>query len=134
MIKLDLTPLSDYISKAQSQIEAGFESACYKGANHIVDELKSNTPVDTGRLRSSWYRHGVTKSGSTYTCEILNKAHYCDYVEYGHRQEVGRYVPAIGKRLVRAYVRGRYFIKRTVNTLPDDRLDEICIDEIVSKF
>jgi hypothetical protein len=32
-------------------------------------------------------------------------------VNYGHRQEVGRFVPAIGKRLVNGWVNGQYFVE-----------------------
>ena len=36
---------------------------------------------------------------------------YAPYVEYGHRQTPGRYVPAIGKRLVKSWVEGQHFLK-----------------------
>lgn len=36
---------------------------------------------------------------------------YAPYVEFGHHQEVGRYVPAIGKRLVRDYVPGKPYLR-----------------------
>ncbi len=39
----------------------------------------------------------ISKEGDTYKVEIVNPVHYASYVEYGHRQEPGRYVAAIGK-------------------------------------
>lgn len=41
-------------------------------------------------------------------------AAYAPHVEYGHRQNVGQYVPAIGKRLVRAYIPGQHFLQNNV--------------------
>jgi len=35
---------------------------------------------------------------------------YASYVEFGHRQEVGRYVPAIGKTLKQGWIAGQYFL------------------------
>ena len=32
-------------------------------------------------------------------------------MENGHRQEPGRFVPAIGKRLVKSYVPGKYMLR-----------------------
>lgn len=64
------------------------------------------TPVDTGEMRlslgSSGDEFGYTKD-------------YAPHVEFGHRQEPGRYVPAIGKRLKASYVEGQYFLKRNVD-------------------
>lgn len=59
----------------------------------------------------------VSKSGATYTVEIINPVQYASYVEFGHRQEVGRYVPALGKRLVQGWVPGQYFLTRSEQDL-----------------
>ena len=52
----------------------------------------------------------VAKQGSNFTVEVINPVHYASYVEFGHRQEVGRYVPAIGKTLKQGWVQGKYFL------------------------
>lgn len=52
----------------------------------------------------------ITKSGGTYTIELINPVEYASYVEFGHRQTPGRYVPAIGKRLKASWVDGQYFL------------------------
>ena len=46
-----------------------------------------------------------------YHADIYNNIEYAPYVENGHRQEVGRYVPAIGKRLVRSFVEGKHMLR-----------------------
>lgn len=52
----------------------------------------------------------VKKIGDQYQIEVINPVEYASYVEYGHRQTPGRYVPAIGKRLKVAWVEGKYFL------------------------
>lgn len=52
----------------------------------------------------------ITKVGDTYQIEIINPVQYASYVEYGHRQTPGRYVPALGKRLKAGWVKGRFML------------------------
>ncbi len=52
----------------------------------------------------------ITKVGHTYTVEVINPVEYASYVEFGHRQTPGRFVPAIGKRLKESWVVGQYFL------------------------
>ena len=53
----------------------------------------------------------IEKSGKTYTITVENNVEYAPYVEYGHRQTPGRYVPAIGKRLKEGYVPGKRMLE-----------------------
>lgn len=52
----------------------------------------------------------VVKEGSKYRIVIINPVKYASYVEYGHRQEPGRFVPALGKRLKASFVEGQYML------------------------
>lgn len=52
----------------------------------------------------------VKKIGDVFQIEVINPVHYASYVEFGHRQEPGRFVPAIGKRLVDSWVEGKYML------------------------
>ena len=49
----------------------------------------------------------VTKAGGVYQITVINPVKYASYVEFGHRQKPGRYVPQIGKRLKRGWEIGR---------------------------
>lgn len=60
----------------------------------------------------------VEKKGSTYEVSIFNPVSYAKYVEYGHRQTPGRYVPALGKRLKQGWVHGRFML-----TLSEEELN-----------
>ena len=64
-------------------------------------------PVKTGNLRNS-----ITHQQLDEDTEIVaTNVEYAPYVELGHHQEPGRYVPAIKKRLVRDWVPGKPFIR-----------------------
>ena len=54
----------------------------------LVVELKRNSPVDTGHLRSSWFRLPPVNGQTT----IINTAPYAVYPEFGtDRQRAQRY-------------------------------------------
>lgn len=59
----------------------------------------------------------VAKNGKTYTLTLMNTVKYAPYVEYGHRQNKGAYIPRLGKRLVTGWAPGRFFLRRTVTKL-----------------
>ena len=52
----------------------------------------------------------VKKNGVSYMIEIINPVEYASYVEFGHRQTVGRYVPALGKQLKQGWVEGKFML------------------------
>ena len=52
----------------------------------------------------------ILKFGNNYIVVVENPVKYASYVEYGHRQEPGRYVPALGKRLKASWVEGKYML------------------------
>ncbi|MDO4327002.1 MAG: HK97 gp10 family phage protein [bacterium] len=75
-----------------------------------------------GNLRRSWTVGEIQKEGSLYKVEVINDASsnnstlvgnnssYASYVEFGHRQKPGRYVPALGKRLKSGWVPGQFMM------------------------
>lgn len=77
--------------------------------NEMVEDLKGNTPRVTGSLINS-LRQEVSETEGTigYTAE------HAPHVEYGHRQEPGRFVPKLGKRLKASYVEGQHFLSEEV--------------------
>ena len=84
-------------------------------AEELKKDVKDLTPEDTGTLKNSWQReNGRRLTGKKFTQIVFNMTDYAAHVEYGHRQKVGRYVPAIGKKLVAPIVRGRFMLRRAV--------------------
>ena len=64
----------------------------------------------------------VQKSGDSYQITVINPVRYASYVEYGHRQTPGRFVPALGKQLKASWVKGKYMLtiseKQLASVLP----------------
>lgn len=63
-----------------------------------------------GTLRRGWTVGDIQKMGGSYEIEIINPTEYASYVEYGHRQTPGRYIPALGKRAKKAWVPGKFML------------------------
>ena len=63
-----------------------------------------------GTLRDAWTVLPLEKQGNNYVITIVNNMEYASYVEYGHRQTPGRYVPQIGLQLKKSWVPGRFMI------------------------
>ena len=94
-------------------------------ADQLENNIIQNTPVDTGELRLWWFITDIVKNGDTYEVSIVNNKEYASFVEYGHRQTEGRYVPALGKRLKNGWVEGQYFM-----TIEAKKFEEI-VDDII---
>ena len=67
-----------------------------------------------------------------YIITIINPVHYASYVEYGHRQTPGRFVPALGKRLKKGWVEGKFMLTNAEATL-EQNLPKI-IEKKIKKF
>lgn len=98
-------------------------------AQELFNTVKAKTPRDTGLLQDSWKMTEVVDHGSYVEITVYNPVDYASHVEYGHKQEVGRYVPQIGKRLVRPRVEGQFFLKKSVEIV-DDEAPEIIKREL----
>ena len=113
-IKIDtkgLDGLLDKVSRLSPEIDGAVSRAMADEGLSWRDDVRDNTPVDTGDLRRSWELTGPDKKGIKFEMDLANNLEYALYVELGHRQEPGRFVPAIGKRLVADYVPGSYMLR-----------------------
>jgi hypothetical protein len=63
-----------------------------------IDEVGLTT--NTGHLKSSFKFVGVEKGQTTVTYKVISTARYASYLNDGSAPSYGRYVPAIGKRLI----------------------------------
>ena len=76
-----------------------------------ADSAAALAPVQTGNLKNSITKEVSREEKAVY---IGTAVEYAPAVEFGHKQEVGRYVPAIGKRLVSASVPPKPFLKPAI--------------------
>lgn len=94
------TPVGDY-SDTYDLVDAG------DGKFLVMSDKEG------GALRRGWTAVSsleVTKTGNVYKITIENQTPYASYVEYGHRQTSGRYVPAIACKLKKAWVQGKFMM------------------------
>mgnify|MGYP000979317301 FL=1 len=85
----------------------------------IKDKInnKIQTVYTGGNLRRSWYLSKLIKTDDKRFITLYNVARYAIYVEYGHRQTPGRFVPAIGKKLKASWVKGRFMMTNSVTEI-----------------
>lgn len=73
-----------------------------------------------GELKRNWKIGNVVKNGTVFEVEVFNQTPYASYVEFGHRQTPGRYVPALGKILKRGWVTGKFMLTISEKELQKD--------------
>ena len=92
-------------------------------AQDLIGKLMRNSPVDHGLLKE-W---AITKRTSD-SIEIRSPAKYAAAVNYGHRQQPGRFIPGVwkgnkfrykpksktGMVLKKSYVPGGHFVERSI--------------------
>jgi len=131
--KVDFQALKDLEQRLDKLEKTDFDRFCREAAAEIASRLlakvKKRTPTGVvpdyateeakrqywsgyggGTLRDAWTILPVEKQGDNYVVTIVNNTEYASYVEYGHRQRPGRYVPALGKRLKANWVKGRFML------------------------
>lgn len=121
-IKIDtkgLDGLLDKVNRLSPEIDHAVLSAMADEGLSWRDDVRENTPVDTGDLRRSWELTGPDKKGLKFEMDLANPLEYAAHIEYGHRQEPGRFVPAIGKRLKADFVKGYYMLRDGTNRLEE---------------
>ena len=127
--RADFEAFRNLQEKIQSLKDIDMNAFCTECSKEIAARLLSlvvrRTPVGKypsgsgkvgGTLRRGWGAVAdinVVKEGDTYTVTITNPVEYASYVEYGHRQNAGRFVSAIGKRLKNNYVKGKFMMTKT---------------------
>ena len=88
-----------------------------KGKNKGKYKTKTITTHIGGNLRRSWYVSKIIKNNDSRFITLYNVARYAIYVEYGHRQTPGRFVPVIGKKLKANWVKGRFMMTNSVTEI-----------------
>lgn len=114
---VDFSEVEQLRKQVEQMAEFDKKGFLHETVEAIAQELLTNvikrTPVDTGTLRRAWTKTNVVDHGSYVEIIVYNPTEYAEWVEKGHRQEVGRYVPAIGKKLVKDRVLGKFFLLKS---------------------
>lgn len=107
----------------------GLDRFCREAARELAarlrDMARERTPAGAGEaghaggaLRDAWTVLPVEKRGDCYAVTVVNSAEYASFVEFGHRQQPGRFVPVLGKQLRKDWVGGRFML-----TVSEQELD-----------
>ena len=129
-MQFDMGGLEKALDKMESKTPGTIDKFVSMAGEELVGEVKMNTPVDTGRLREAWGRTPAAE-GKT---EVYNNTAYAAHVEFGHRQQVGRFVPAISKRLKQGFVPGKKMLHRSVDTFEGEfqQIASAAMEELMS--
>lgn len=83
---------------------------------HVKNKLTQNKSVKSGILKGSITHQPRGEN----TVAIGTDVKYGPYVEFGHHQQPGRYVPAIKKRLVASFAPAKPFLRPGVEEHKDE--------------
>jgi hypothetical protein len=131
----DIHELIDFGSRISDETQ--FNECMEKSAKLIAEKLHKllikNTPVDFGTLQSFWqtdenYSYVVERRGDVFEVTLVNKALYALWVNDGHRQRPGRFIPGYwegnhfrydptadgGMVLKKPWVKGRFFVEVSI--------------------
>ncbi len=95
--------------------EAEKKTAAYNAAwgGYVGGTLKRGWTAGEDRTPEAHAKTlDVEKAGTVFSIVVENIDEKASYVEEGHRQTPGRYVPAIGRRLVRSATEGKHFLEK----------------------
>lgn len=126
---IDDDQFEEFANRIKSKLDnESFKEEILKSSRRVrtatIANVKSLTPVDSGHLRRTWHVSNPYFNGTSILIEVYNNAEYASYVENGHRQEPGRYVPAIGKRLKASWVPGQHMLMSTLFKI-DEQMPEL---------
>ena len=142
-VTVDLSGFEELLKKTnelQNNISSLNEEITDNLAQHYLAEAIANTPVgalaispdgkyrsESEHMRRSWEAERINDS----TVKVQNTASYASYVNDGHRQRPGRFIPVLGKRLTKSFVKGLHMqekaeaaTRRASETIMKNALDD----------
>ena len=117
MANIEVKITNDNVKEILAATDDAIYNALEMIGNVAADYAAGLAPVDTGNLRNSITSEVDMGEKAVY---VGTAVEYAPSVEFGHHQQVGRYVPAIGKRLVREFVPAKPFLAPAI----EEHLDE----------
>ena len=100
----------EFLTTYEQAIDRALDICGGMAESHAKVNLARNHSVRTNRLRGSIKHVRVDKN----TEAVGTNVEYAPYVELGHHQEPGRYVPAIKKRLKASWVAPKPYLRPAV--------------------
>ena len=112
-----MNSLEDLIKEAEQaaeKINGIIVEEMEEKATMCIGSVQAATPVKTGNLKRSITHSNIKQVPNGYSVTIGSSLAYAQAVEEGHKQNVGHYVSAIGKKLKKSFVPGKHMIRDNV--------------------
>jgi len=100
----------EVLAELQAKINRALEICGGTAERYTKENLTRNHSVKSNTLRGSITHQQV----DDHTVMIGTDVKYAPYVELGHHQQPGRYVPAIKKRLVKSWVAPKPYLRPAI--------------------
>lgn len=152
-IDWDIKELTEFANQLDdyARFEVEIERATKEIAHELLRRIKSHTPIgDTWALINGWDKNdfAVTKVGNGFEVYLVNSTMYATWVNDGHRQKPGRFIPGhfIGGRfyydrtanggmvLKAPFVKGRFFVEKGILDLENTTVIESIIYKHLQKW
>lgn len=147
-VTVDLSGFEELLKKTnelQNNISSLNEEITDNLAQHYLAEAIANTPVgalaispdgkyrsESEHMRRSWEAERINDS----TVKVLNSTSYASYVNDGHRQRPGRFIPVLGKRLTKSFVKGLHMQENAeaATRRASDKIMKNALDDYLSTW
>ena len=152
-IEWDFSELTEFENKLSdyTHFETELKRATKEIAHELLRRIKKYTPVgDTWALINGWNKNDFTVVEVTNGFEVclVNSTEYATWVNDGHKQKPGRFIPGhfIGGRfyydrtakggmvLKAPFVKGRFFVEKGIIDLDSSVVIESIIEQHLQKW
>ena len=104
-----------------------------KIAQLLLKYAAERTPVKTGHLRRGWKVQKAVKEVNSFVAVVYNPVEYAIYVEFGHRQTPGKYVPVLRKRFKKSWVTGKFMLTKAALEA-EKEIPKIIYNELIKYY
>lgn len=96
----------DEMEKLASNVNGAIKDFLTQQANECVERIRTDTPVDTGYLKSNWKVCNYQRYQTLFSIDIENDAPYASFVEDGWSTTA----KGVMSRFVPGYWQGNHFV------------------------
>lgn len=147
-VTIDLSGFDELLKKTQElqdNVSSLNQTITDDLAQHYLAEAIANTPVGETKtspdgkyrsvsehMRRSWEAERINDT----TVKVQNTASYASYVNDGHRQQPGRFIPVLGKRLTKSFVKGLHMQEKAeaATRRASDKIMKNALDDYLSTW
>jgi len=144
----ELTEFGDNLKSFDSAFDPHLKNATKRVAQALLKRIKGYTPALDYDLIDGWNENKLLVTGTPTGYEVLliNEVPYATWVNDGHKQRPGRFVPGywVGARrfvyvpnyhegmvLKKSWVKGKFFVEKGIESLVNvSEIEQIIMQEL----